>query len=302
MCNKFDYINVSNYKIICSRIKQNRDFSEYKHNPILGILDQNGAIGIMIAGNFARPGGACMQIIDSQSKLCKFKSCPHAKTQEESVLSCIYEIHKDNEIIMLKQLQHFTSIFGMSMPKGDKNDFYAIDSAGQNFDIQKSDDVKKYSREFSFWAKSPNSQNKKNGILLSFVNGPNASSSCDNSNWPDPRKPVIDKETKQIKLDSVYRTRSLYAIVDYNIFREMLMTAMISSLCDMARKNLRRVVIAPLSCGLYAGPWFQTVRKHFHSICIQCLEIAFQVIKKEQNVVHCQQKYLFKTVWIPIYE
>ena len=98
------------------------------------------------------------------------------------------------------------------------------------------------------------------------------------------------------------------AHTNYHIFLEMLMTAMISSLCDMSRQNLHRVVIAPLSCGLYAGPWSHEVRNHFHQICHNCLDYAFIVIQKEQDttcplfLVRDKRKYLFETVWIPKFE
>ena len=87
------------------------------------LQDKNGSVGVMIAGNFGRPGGACMDSAD------QFVFQHKAHTQEESALSFIADLDKRNLKEIARQLGRsgFGSKYRMMPPNGTPNDFLVLD-------------------------------------------------------------------------------------------------------------------------------------------------------------------------------
>lgn len=243
-------------------------------------------VGVMIAGNLGRPGGACVNYdgnVYGQSSTNRegmtFKWVDHkeAKTQEESTISCLGLFHKNKDILQEKLFAR-TRLYGMRPPQGDDSDFQVkIDENGsaktgwtQHPSIikvnvfteeiigprhaQKCRNV--YEREYGFDLKTP----IRAPCYISFVVGPNASEApfC----YRDRGQPDRGLNgCKLYELATVPRTRSGAALASYNTFKRYIQQAIKGSLCAMSRNGVKRAIIAPISTGLYAGKYYGAIRE-----------------------------------------
>ena len=90
--------------------------------------DDIGKCGVMVAGNFGRPGGSC---IDRNGR---WEDHRHSDTQEESVLSFFAN---DNETIRTQIVKTLTegtigNRYRMVLPTGDQRDFMVCDGTNEH--------------------------------------------------------------------------------------------------------------------------------------------------------------------------
>ena len=231
-------------------------------------------VGVMIASNLGRPGGACSQITVHN----KFEFIPHplAKTQEESVLTFIHSIvpQRGQTHYLEKQLKFILSVFGMDIPTGDrKTDFIVKNKInGRQFDVRRSNNPNDYDREIgSTIIVEDSDTNLQHKIYISFIAGPNASSPR-NNDWT-PRCAI--KRGRFLQFDTMFRTISMPATADYDLFREMTLVALVSSLKKMAVLDYKYVIMASPSSGIYAGWHKSKVQQEYHKLCMQALQIVY---------------------------
>ena len=213
------------------------------------LQDEAGPVGVMIAGNFGRPGGACM---DSNNQ---FEFHSHARTQEESALSFIATLDPSNLHTIARELSAGVgSRYRMQPPEGTSDDFAVLDANDELVDIQTAG-PDMYRKQYGFWVEPD--------VYLSFVAGPNAKHP--GGAWPSPRPAY------QGKLDTVYRTASRPAMESYDAFKQMVRNAIWSSLVAMREQGLERAIIAPLSCGIYGGEHKDRLRSEYYQLSIDVL-------------------------------
>ena len=242
-----------------------------------------GPVAVMIASNFGRPGGECsvMKWSDREKKRY-FTFQPHASsaTQEESVLTYIHSLTDRTEIP--KILNRFRLRYGMGNATESMQDYLVkkveLNGGCQNqpgtFNVRTSGNASDYAREFGDKVRiiPPIGRSRvavPHQIYLSFVTGPNASAPpAGGARWTS-RLPRVSGHITP--LDTKFRTISYAALDDYGVFRKMIMAALVASLSTMACQQYHRVIIAPISTGVYAGHWKDRVRLDFYTICLEAL-------------------------------
>ena len=248
--------------------------------------DNADKCGVMIAGNFGRPGGACID------KNGRWKDHTRSKTHEESVLSFFAN---DNETIQTQIVKTLTegtigNQYRMALPRGDQRDFMVCDGTDEHggnwVNIQTAGD-ELYRREYGFDIVGYKSeQGNDKAIYLSFIAGPNAATQ--EHPWPDPRQ----SDT----LDSMYRCASLKASAKYHVFKRMVGTALRASLEKMIEKKLDRVIIAGLSCGIYADEFTYRpkIRREYPELCREV--IAALYLEHTHRFTHVLRGYFWLQV------
>ena len=203
---------------------------------------EEGPVGVMIASNLGRPGGACSVMKWDQTRhkaYHAFQEYANASTREESALTYIHSLTDRPQIP--KQLDRFRNRFGMKPPTDTGKDFLvnkvtldggtALDRYGNvaTFNVRNSDNPGDYDREFGSTIYIATHQ-----IYISFVAGPNAS---------NPPKTLWTSRADRIDdiamLDMVFRTISYAALHDYRFFRNMILAALVASLRKIARLEYR---------------------------------------------------------------
>jgi len=235
-------------------------------------------VGLMVAGNSGRPGGACglgdmVTAIDANHR-----------TQEESVFSswmvgeCGDDIVKQSELFVAT----ISTRYGLLQPIGstsprtiqhvdymsteDPNDFgdaWLVKDAivcctttgrkWQNFDMKK---------------KAP--------CHLVFAAGPNAGAAKD----PE---------------GSTARTLCASAISDYDFFVEGITACIRTTLDAMILAGVDIALIAQVSCGLYSGPHYTDINNHFLTILDLLLQEPFPAT---DGLKGCRANY-FSRVIVP---
>ena len=241
--------------------------------------------GVMIAGNYGRPGGKCID------DLGNFLFMLDADTQEESALSFIAN---NGPNILAQIVEKLTrggiAKYRMTPPKGKETDFEVLDGTdedgGKVVNIQTAGH-ELYRREFGFHLTGYQALGPQQiqGVYLSFVSGPNTAPQ--DHPWPDPR----GGDT----LDSMYRCASLKASARYHVFRRMVRTALRASLRAMLDKGVDRVIIAAISCGIYADKerYRSKIRREYPELCREVIRALY----KEQ--VAMKKTHRFSEVMIP---
>ena len=246
-------------------------------------------VGVMIASNLGRPGGACSQV--TANNTFEFAQHPNAKTQEESVLTFIHRIvEKNGKINYLEtQLALLCRKFGMDLPIGHSpNDFIVKGVDRSSFNVRTSSNPDDYNREFGSKINVVDYLGSNtNAIYISYVAGPNASYPRHGGWRPRGCEP---NHSRLLKFDTMFRTISKPAMRDYELFRSMLLSALTASLVKMLELNLGYAIMASPSSGIYAGVHQTTIQKHYHDVCIEALKLAY---KKHSN--------RFIAVMVPIY-
>jgi hypothetical protein len=267
------------------------DKSEYVHIDATGtamqwLTEASPLItGVMIAGNYGRPGGNC---IDEWGE---FVFLPKAKTQEESVLSLFADNGPHVQAHIVKQLTTGRiAKYRMKLPTGNQTDFEVLDgtndAGGEWINIQTAGH-EPYFREFGFNLAGFQARGSQyiQGVYLSFVSGPNTAPQ--EHPWPDPRA----SDT----LDSMYRCASLKASARYHVFRRMVRTALRGSLRAMLNERVDRVIIAAISCGIYADEerYRSKIRREYPELC---REVILSLYKEQR---HWKETHRFSDVLIP---
>ena len=217
--------------------------------------------GVIIAGNYGRPGGGCIDVDGN------FVDCTGVDTQEESVLSFFAAKSETIKKTIVTNLTTGTiGTYRMGLPKGEQTDFDVRDgtdhNGGELVNIQTAGE-ELYRREYGFVLSGA-----AINIYLSFVSGPNTSPQDDP--WPDPRS--------SRKLDTMYRCASLKASAKYHVFRRMVYTALWASLNKMLDLKLNRVIIAAISCGIYADKqrYRSQIRREYPDLCREVIASLYE--------------------------
>jgi hypothetical protein len=199
-----DRINIPNINEGCSNRNRPKHALEW-------ILSER--VGVMIASNMGRPGGACSHSQRNpytQQIEFKFQEHAMANTQEESALTCIRSLVRRS-----RQGQDFDKPMGslfdkykMRPGRGTPDDFLVKGNNNTKFNIQTESNVSNYSREFGFNVPifNPNVKRNTHDIYLSFISGPNASST--RSYKPRAARTGADG---MMDLDTTFRTISIPA-------------------------------------------------------------------------------------------
>ena len=250
-------------------------------------------VGVMIASNLGRPGGACCQ--ETHRGKFEFHSHPDIKTQEESVLTFIHRIvlqrggGRSSTNFLETQLNWMTQMFGMDTPRGDQGDFIAYDKLKRHsFNVRSSCDPDDYDREIGSEIDVVDASNKNqiNKIYISFIAGPNACPPSDGV-W----NARLAKSTNRLKgFDTMFRTISTPAINSYRVFRDMIITALVSSLHKMLSLGYEYAIMASPSSGIYAGHHQERIQKEYNIVCIEALEQAYTMLPQR-----------FREVIVPTY-
>lgn len=274
--NSDDFINKANYEKYKNQILPNSIAWKW-------LTSADKKVGVMIAGNLGRPGGACVSYSGNKDgKGAKFAGGMtftwtdhyNATTQEESTLSCL-GLFYDNRHQLQNKLFARSREYGMRPPTGKDTDYEVkIDANGSAEEgwttypgimkvnvfteeivgIRPSQKCKNiYEREYGFNLKAPDLkvQRPTRDCYLSFVAGPNASKEPFKYRDVGPYARGVGG-CNLYKLATVPRTRSL-AAMDYDIFQKYIRQAIAGSLYAMSRNGVKRAIIAPISTGLYAG-------------------------------------------------
>jgi hypothetical protein len=247
-----------------------------------------GPVGVMIASNMGRPGGACSKMetnpLTGQIKF-KFQELPNASTQEESVLTCINHFVNSKTKIE-KQLSYFMERYGMKPATGNPaTDFLIKRKDGSKFDVRWCTTPSEYAREFgsSIPIYNPMIGVDTHDIYLSFIAGPNAATP---SNGNLRARAARTDPSGRIELDTVFRTISIPAHDDYMLFKKMISAALVGSLNKMADLRLERVIFAAPSAGIYAGIFQEQIQREYYELCVDALH-------------HVRRGYIFNEVIIP---
>ena len=256
------------------------------------------AIGLMIAGNFGRPGGAT---IDYESG--RFLPKPKVKTQEESLLTFLawegmgrYEnpTQTIQDQLSGKVSDGFLKSW-MRYPNNDPTDFLVWNGKEMNpewptkgyVDIRyASSDL--YEREHGFFLKRAQ-QTAHSSVYLSFVAGPNCGPNERGEAFPDWTKPVRSRQAKfkdRAKttrlLDTTYRTIAFSARSTHDAsmkrnspglleFKAGVQSALYGSLIGCAKAGCKRVIVAGVSKGIYAGPYQEWIDRCYFGWFMQAL-------------------------------
>jgi len=237
-------------------------------------------VGVMIASNMGRPGGACSQVTRATREF-EFQEHPNATTQEESVLTFIHRIVKKRgqTNYLDAQLHVLSRMYSMKLPLGKRphdpyhdpdHDFMVKVDAGRSFNVRDSANPDDYDREFGSVIKIADGHHT-NKIYISYIAGPNAMI---------PRNSCYDaREVRQtepfLKFDTMFRTISKPAIASYGVFRSMIVTALVASLRKMLQLGYEYAIMASPSSGIYAGHYKKKIQAEYHEVCIKALNETY---------------------------
>jgi len=281
-------------------IKQGND---PKLSPIGKALFQrvgnDNAIALMIAGNFGRPGGACIDYASGA-----FLPKPSVKTQEESLLTFLawkgmgrYEnpTQTIRENLSGKVSRGFFRSW-MRYPNNDPTDFLVWNGKEMNpewptkgyVDIRYAEpDL--YEREHGFFLKRAK-RTVHSSVYLSFVAGPNCGPNERGEEFPDWTEQVHSRPPKfkrvgaktQMLLGTTYRTIAFRARSTHDAsmkrnspglleFKAGVQSALYGSLLACAKAGCKRVIVAGVSKGIYAGPYQQWIDRCYFGWFMQAL-------------------------------
>ena len=235
---------------------------------LLKDTNEDDYVGVMIAGNFGRPGGASMG--DTREFVPKRK----ADTQEESLVTALVECGKyasPKRTVVGKLSGDDHDGFDKSWmcpPECHPNDFLVWDGTFPAIwphtgyrDIRTAG-AALYGRENGFWLQhNGDSTFGHSNAYISFVAGPNCGGDLEEE--VEPRPPI------GTKLDTMYRTtapriRSAHATrAGEGEFRECVVWALFGSLRACHTQGCKRVIVAGVSKGIYAGPYADLINSNY---------------------------------------
>lgn len=212
----------------------------------------DSSIGIVVAGNSGRPGGACGHM--NSKGYAYVDSLGHHKTQEEDVVSNWLLTHKHIEgtspNTLFKNTIGGEKRWGMVHPdwrNNKKEVFYTIQE--KHYRNAQPEDYTDawYVDNCLVSFKTKNSYNFEKNIRCSlvFVAGPQAK---DGHKLTAPNK-IGDYSSTQ------YRTFNSSAANDYSVFIKSVERTFYAALLSMAMKGDNIAVLCHVSGGIYAGKW-----------------------------------------------
>ena len=222
----------------------------------------NNNSGIVVASNYGRPGGACIQFSDQNNVY--FERHPQAKTQEESLLSFITQGNLGLENKFMQQFRPLFKEYSMDrIPNDLPSEFwflvYPFGKKKGAVDIRTRDNVLKrslYKREFGidFYGK-----------YYSFVCAPNASQ---RNLTNDQIVSTIPKDEKSLKLHTMQRTAVNTDYFTYDDYKGGVENAIAAALSAIDAHQKKYVYIPPLGCGVYAGIFVDKIKRDIRDIYV----------------------------------
>ena len=223
-------------------------------------------IGILIAGNLARPGGAVGNSFKGTIDSTKLKL--DYKTQEEAVLSnLLLTSFPDDPKAMDRYYAKWRRQWGLmySNPKyGNKTwqgpDYTrAADAEAHDFAWSPQVGRTKLSYEVNDSAGNKElDRDRQFAAALVFVGAANAG------------------DEGKDETSSMRRSFSKKAVKDYAFFRATVMLALRRGLLLMVTKNITVAVLSKIGTGLYAGPWKKRIRAEFSAVLDEALNFQLQ--------------------------
>jgi hypothetical protein len=215
-------------------------------------------IGLMVAANSGRPGGA-VGLIGVTDRVNHEEIRADHKTQEEDIMSawlsgeCSSEPERND---LFRDTIGGHAIGGLwGLRQAGSTDRETI----QGIDYRELADPRGYAdayvvRDAVLCGKSPSGFVPSNTVTASlvFVGGPNAGA----------RKGPTSSTT---------RTLNPNAIADYSFFRDSVKAAVRAGLDAMIQEKLTIALVARISCGIYAGPHRDLVNEQFLEIVNELL-------------------------------
>lgn len=212
----------------------------------------DSSIGIVVAGNSGRPGGACGHM--NSKGYGYVDSLRHHETQEEDVVSNWLLTHKHIEgtspTTLFKNTIGGEKRWGMVHPdwrSNKKEVFYTIQKKHYK-NAQPEDYTDAWYVDnclVSFKTKNSYSFEKNIRCSLVFVSGPQAK---DGHKLTAPNN-IGDYSSTQ------YRTFNSSAASNYSIFKKSVESTFYAALLSMAMKGDNIAVLCHVSGGIYAGKW-----------------------------------------------
>ena len=212
----------------------------------------NSSIGIVVAGNSGRPGGACGHM--NSKGYGYVDSLGHHNTQEEDVVSNWLLTHKQIEgtppNTLFKNTIGGEKRWGMVHPDWRSNEKEAFDTIQKKrYKNAQPEDYKDawYVDNCLVSLKTKNSYNFGKNIRCSlvFVAGPQAK---DGHKITTPNN-FGDYSSTQ------FRTFNRSAAENYSVFKESVENTFYAALLSMAMKGDNIAVLCHVSGGIYAGKW-----------------------------------------------
>jgi hypothetical protein len=233
------------------------------------IMDRptHGRVGVMIASNIGRPGGACYtrRSFGGRKPEPAFHKMPDASTQEESVLTYIQSRATDRGEL-LNNLWVLSNEYAMKPGTGyNDRDFMVKRTPKQinkrqpeaEFNVRTSADPFDYKREFGFSLRVNSKgtlRKSSHEVYLSFVSAPNAKRPVMGTGPMHARVAKRDRDGNK-SLDTVFRTYSEPAAKDLGLFSRMVYQALLASLIAMYKNDCGTIIMAAPGAGIYAGLW-----------------------------------------------
>ena len=185
------------------------------------------------------------------------------------------------------QLNVLTTMFGMEVPTGNGfHDFSVKRENDSSFNVRNSDNIDDYDREFGSVINIVDMQ-KEHSIYISYISGPNVMGPK-NNDWR--ARQAHHGDGRFLKLDTTFRTISIPARNDYDLFRSMIVKALVASLRKMLQLGYKYAIMASPSSGIYAGHYKKRIQAEYHHVCLQALTETY-VTERDR----------FEAVIVPIY-
>jgi hypothetical protein len=255
-------MNPHETRVVNATGTENYPIKQIAHNAaILAVLrawDGRGKVGIMIAGNIMRPGGATIP-----PDFSRFHPMPDATTQEESVLTFVDKVMRDRSSgDMLSWMKPFLFLFAKppTGADGDSDIRVSTDPAAAPTTVNIKTETNPSVYRRAFGGPVDAGQN----VFLSVTAGPNANNNFRTTDLY--RAPMMGKQ------DTMFRSLSLPASQDYGLFRRMVQEALVGSLTLMATQKVTTAICAPLSCGIYAGNHKPRIKLEIVTLTMEAVE------------------------------
>jgi hypothetical protein len=219
-------------------------------------------IGIAVAGNSGRPGGAC-GIWDGRDECTTDKETLHAyhETQEEDIVSNWLLTEQDPDTVYADTI---CGVWGMVDPKGTSkktvqqrdysnatpekyNDAWVVRNAKMSYKDVSINEKREVEKKFDY-------KNTFRASLV-FVAGPN----------------VAENSLRRAADSTMRRTYNYSAVKKYEDFRQGVAFAQYACLYAMAASNCNVAMLAYVSGGIYAGPWKKQINEDYTTLLNELL-------------------------------
>ena len=246
-------------------------------------------IGVMIAGNSGRPGGAIGHGLDIIPRidhdLIRQGVNGLIKTQEESIVSVWFkgefDVEKEQEKLFLSTI---CGLWGQETNESG-------DETIQNVNYRNTQDKREYAD--AWVVQNASLLNKPTGNIIKaslvFVAGPNANESASNKRSGG----------------SMYYTLNKKAIDDYNFFKDCVKESVRAGLLAMQEEGITHALVARVSCSLYAGNHEHNINKEFRDLVQDIVNnmehtfrevtiVGIKSIQQEQSTKKAEKKKLVR--------